>query len=66
MRSTVSLLILNNYSSDRDKLIRDLGEKYGVLDFDGESKFFEIDGTPVTSEEYLEHYYDQGLFYAKR
>lgn len=65
IKSSVELTVLNNYSSDRDKLIRDL-EQFGELDFDGDRKFFELDGEFVTSEEYLDHYYEEGLFHAKR
>lgn len=51
---TCSILVINNYSSDRDQFIRDYSEEYGET--------FTIDGEPVSAEEYLEYQKSIGNF----
>lgn len=47
-----SILVVNNYSSDRDQFIRDYTEEYGEGE-SGSKKLFRINDVPVTAEEYL-------------
>lgn len=49
-----SILVINNYSSDRDQFIRDYSEQYGET--------FTIDGEPVSAEEYLAYQKSIGNF----
>jgi len=49
-----SILVINNYSSDRDQFIRDYSEEYGET--------FTVDGEPVSAEEYLEFQKSIGNF----
>lgn len=60
--STLDIDIINNWSSDRDQMVRDMTEEFGTLDFDGKKKFFEINGDPATAEEYLTYMKAQGLY----
>jgi hypothetical protein len=58
----VSLLVRNNYSSDRDKLIHDISETFGELGSDMEYRYFEIDGTRVTAAEFISHQKANGFY----
>ena len=49
-----SILVINNWSSDRDQFIRDYDEHYGPQ--------FKIDGSFVSAEEYLQEKKAEGLF----
>lgn len=49
-----SILVINNYSSDRDQFIRDYDEIYGPQ--------FKIDGSFVSGDEYLTKKKAEGLF----
>ena len=49
-----SILIVNNYSSDRDQFIRDYTEEYGEGE-SGSKKLFRVNDVPVTAEEYLNY-----------
>ena len=49
-----SILVINNYSSDRDQFIRDYDEHYGPQ--------FKIDDSFVSAEEYLQKKKAEGLF----
>ena len=57
-----SILVVNNYSSDRDQFIRDYTEEYGELGEDGQRRLFRIDDVPVTAEEYLDYQKAQGNY----
>jgi hypothetical protein len=54
---TFTMTILNNFSSDRDQMIRDYSDAFGV-----DGKMFPINGTPVTAEEYLTYQKSLGYF----
>lgn len=49
-----SILVVNNYSSDRDQFIRDYSAQYGNT--------FTVNGEPVSAEEYLEYQKSIGNF----
>jgi len=49
-----SILVVNNYSSDRDQMIRDYTEEYGEGE-PGSKVLFRVNDVPVTAEEYLAH-----------
>lgn len=49
-----SILVINNYSSDRDQFIRDYSAQFGDT--------FQIDGQPVNAERYLEYQKSLGNF----
>jgi hypothetical protein len=49
-----SILVINNYSSDRDQFIRDYSAEYGNT--------FIVNGEPVSAEEYLEYQKSIGNF----
>ena len=49
-----SILVINNYSSDRDQFIRDYSEEYGET--------FVVDGKPASAEEYLQDQKSKGNF----
>jgi hypothetical protein len=51
---STSILVVNNYSSDRDQFIRDYTEEYGEGET-GSKKLFRINDVPVTAEEYLNY-----------
>ena len=59
---TIPFFVRNNYSSDRDKLIVDISEAFGELGEDNEYRYFEIEGTRVTGEEFIAHQKSQGFF----
>jgi hypothetical protein len=56
-----SILVVNNYSSDRDQFIRDYTEEHGEGE-PGSKKLFRIDDVPVTAEEYLTYQKSQGNY----
>ena len=60
--TTVTIIKLNNYSSDRDFFVRKLEEDFGTPDFDGVIRYFTIDGHRVTADEYIAYQKSQGLF----
>lgn len=43
-----SILVVNNFSSDRDQFIREYADRFGE-----DGKLFTVDGVPVTASEYL-------------
>ena len=49
-----SILVVNNYSSDRDQFIRDYTEEHGEGE-SGSKVLFRINDVPVTAEEYLNY-----------
>lgn len=49
-----SMLIYNNWSSDRDQLIRDYAAEYGEK--------FTVNGVPATAEEFLTYQKSQGFY----
>jgi hypothetical protein len=49
-----SILVVNNYSSDRDQMIRDYTEEYGEGE-SGSKVLFRVNDVPVTAEEYLNY-----------
>jgi hypothetical protein len=49
-----SILVVNNYSSDRDQMIRDYTEEYGEGE-PGSKVLFRVNDIPVTAEEYLNY-----------
>lgn len=49
-----SILVVNNYSSDRDQMIRDYTEEYGEGE-PGSKVLFRVNDVPVTAEEYLNY-----------
>lgn len=49
-----SILVVNNYSSDRDQFIRDYTEEHGEGE-SGSKVLFRINDIPVTAEEYLNY-----------
>ena len=49
-----SILVVNNYSSDRDQMIRDYTEQYGEGE-SGSKVLFRVNDVPVTAEEYLNY-----------
>lgn len=60
--ATFSINKRNNYSSDRDNFIRQMTEDFGQVDFDGQLKYFRVNGNLVTADEYIAHQKSQGLF----
>ena len=54
---TFFITVINNFSSDRDQLIRDYSRLYG-----DEGKIFQIDGQEVEAEQYLTYMKSQGFF----
>jgi len=59
---TFTVYVRNNYSSDRDKLIKDITETFGELGEDNEYRYFEIDGTRVTYQEYIDYQKANGYY----
>ena len=49
-----SILVVNNYSSDRDQFIRDYTEEHGE-GVSGSKVLFRVNDIPVTAEEYLNY-----------
>lgn len=54
---TFFITVINNYSSDRDQMIRDYSRLYGE-----EGKIFQLDGQPVEAEAYLSEMKSRGFF----
>lgn len=52
--ATMNILVVNNYSSDRDQFIRDYTEEYGEGE-SGSKVLFRVDDVPVTADEYLNY-----------
>ena len=60
--TTLTIVKVNNYSSDRDFFIHQMEEAFGILDFDGIKKYFKIDGVFVTADEFISYQKSQGLY----
>lgn len=56
-----SILVINNFSSDRDQLIRDYTEQYGEGE-SGSKRLFRVNDVPVTAEEYLTYQKSLGYY----
>lgn len=59
---TFSVYVRNNYSSDRNKLIKDISETFGEMGEDSEYRYFEINGERVTYQEFIDYQKTQGYY----
>jgi len=56
-----SIQVYNNWSSDRNRLIHDITNEFG-FDDNGVMKYFEINGTPVSAEDFINYQMSQGFY----